>query len=139
MIYTEDYGDILRRLGIEYFVHDLGYVSNLMSWAKENKTDPSKPYQPMKLVTTPDNTLRMVIQSAVGEEMLDGVITNLSVSWSLRDNTADPSAKLNSIKKRLIFCFLKECAGTVKDIGGDELLEDEWAIRYMEKLGFFNE
>lgn len=139
MIYTEDYDDILRKVGIEYFVHDLGYVSSLMSWAKENKADLKEPYQPMKLVTTPDNTLKMMIQSEIKEEALEGVITNLSIRWSLRNNIADQSAKLNSIKKRLVFCFLKECAGTVKNIGGDDLLEDEWAINSMEKLGLFNE
>ncbi|HCL81730.1 MAG TPA: hypothetical protein DHW81_05745, partial [Nitrospiraceae bacterium] len=135
----EDYDDILRRLGIEYFIHDVGYVSSLMSWSKENKVDLSEPYQPMKLMTTQDNVLKMVIQSEVSEEMLDGVITNLAIRWSLRNNIADPSAKLNSVKKRLVFCFLKECAGTVKNIGGDELLEDEWAVNSMEKLGLFNE
>ena len=93
-----------------------------MSWSKENKVDLSEPYQPMKLMTTQDNVLKMVIQSEVSEEMLDGVITNLAIRWSLRNNIADPSAKLNSVKKRLVFCFLKECAGTVKNIGGDELL-----------------
>ena len=139
MIYTEDYDDILRRLGIEYFVHDIGYVSSLMSWSKENKVDLSEPYQPMKLVTTQDNALKMAIQSEVSEEMLNGVITNLAIRRSLRNNIADMFAKLNSVKKKLVFCFLKECAGTVKNIGGDELLEDEWAVNSMEKLGFFNE
>jgi hypothetical protein len=43
---------------------------------------------------------------------------------------------LNSIKA---YCFLKEYARSLKDVSGDELLEDGWTIKAMDKLGFFRE
>lgn len=139
MIFIEEYEEMLQRLGREYFVFKTMRVNDLSAWAKENKADLSEPHQPMKLVAEADNNLAMVIQSEIPERMLNDVINNLSIRWSLRDNITDPSAKLDSVKKRLAFCFLKECSMTVKGIGGDELLEDEWAISSMEKLGFFEE
>ena len=138
MILAEDYESLLRNLGIEYFVRDMRFVSDLISWAKKNNADLNEPHQLMKLVTS-DNELTMVIQSEIPEEALDNLITSLGVRWSLKDNTSDISKQLNSTKKRLIFSFLKEYARSRKDFDGDELQEDDWAMKAMDKLGFFRE
>lgn len=138
MILAEDYESLLRNLGIEYFIQHVRFVPDLVSWAKNHNADLNEPYQLMKLVPS-DNALTMVIQSEIPDEMLDDFITNLSVRWSLIDNVTDPSKKLNSVKKRLAFCFLKEYARSLKDVRGDELLEDGWTIKAMDKLGFFRE
>ena len=138
MILAEDYESLLRNLAIEYFVQNIRFVPDLISWAKENNADLNEPGQLMKLVTS-DNELTMVIQSEIPDSMLDNVVTNLSVRWSMKDNVNDPSKILNSKKKRLVFAFLKECARITKNIGGDELIEDEWTMQAMEKLGFFRE
>lgn len=138
VILAEDYESVLRKLGKEYFVQDLQFVPDLLSWSKNQNADLSEPHQLMKLVPT-GNALSMVIQAEIPEDMLSSIITNLSVRWSLRDNVNDPSKTLNSIKKRMFFTFLKEYARTVRNVGGDELIEDDWTIQAMEKLGFFRE
>ena len=138
MILAEDYESLLRNLGIEYFIRNIRFVPDLASWARENNAGLNEPGQIMKLVPT-DDELTMVIQSEIPEESLDNIITSLGVRWSLKDNAADISKQLNSTKKRLIFSFLKEYARSRKDFDGDELHEDDWAMKAMDNLGFFRE
>lgn len=138
MILAQDYEEVLKDLGKKYFIFTLHYVRNLKSWAGEKKVDLSEPSQPMKL-TIQGNRFIMLVQSEIDEEMLDDVAKALSVRWSLKDNVSDPSDRLNSIKKKLAYCFLKEYARTINDIAGDDLIEDEWAMKEMERLGFFRE
>lgn len=138
MILAEDYESLLRNLGTEYFVQNIRFVPDLILWARKNNTGLNEPHQLMKLVSS-DNELTMVIQSEISEETLDKFITGLGVRWSLKDNVADIPKQLNSTKKRLVFAFLKEHARSRKDFDGDELHEDDWAMKAMEKLGFFRE
>ena len=139
MVYINEYKDELINLGGQYFVKDLQFVPDIISWAKEKNQDREEPHNPMKLVAGPENSLTMVVQKDVSDEMLNNIIRNLSVRWSLRDNVTDIDNKLNSIKKRLAFCYLKERARTMKDVGGNEQVEDQWAIDEMEALDFFKE
>jgi hypothetical protein len=138
MILAEAYEGLLRNLGIEYFIQSILLVPNLSLWARDNKTALDEPGQLMKLVAA-GNELTMVIQSEIPEEALDNLITALGVRWSLTDNAADIAEKLNSTKKRMVFSFLKECARSRKDLAGDERLQDDWAIKAMDNLGFFRE
>lgn len=137
MIFIDDFDDSLKSLGREFFIFDIRYVTKLAAWAKQNKKTLSEPAQPMKLGTGDDNKLMMVVQSEISEDALDGIINGLSVRWTVRDVAADIPKRLNSIEKRLAYCFLKEIARTREDLAGDELFEDEWAITQMEKLGYF--
>jgi uncharacterized protein YheU (UPF0270 family) len=138
MILAEDYESLLRNLGIEYFIQNIRFVPDLISWAREHDAALNEPGQLMKLVSA-ETELTMVIQSEIPEDTLDNLITSLGVRWSLKDNTADISKQLNSTKKRIVFSFLKEYARSRKDFDGDELHEDDWAIKAMDKLGFFRE
>lgn len=138
MIRIRDYDDMLRKVTKEFLVFTIHYVQDLGSWAKEKGVDLSEPAQPMKLTAAQDK-LMLFVQEDIGEKTLDNVITALGVRWSLKDNVSDPAKLLNSVKKRLVYCFFKEYARTVDGAAGDDLLEDEWALREMEKLGFFNE
>jgi hypothetical protein len=138
MIYVQDYDEVLRKTGGEFFVSPIRYVRDLRLWSKEKGVDLSEPSQPMKLITEGKNLI-LIAQSEIQESMLDDLIRALSVRWSLKDNTSDPASSLNSVKKRLAYCLLKECSKTVKGVAGDDLPEDEWAIKEMEKLGFFLE
>lgn len=139
MIDIKLYEDILINLGGQYLIKDIQFVPDLMSWSKENNHDLREPYSPMKLVATQQDTLTMVMQKKIDDDMLNDVIKNLSIRWSLRDNVTDIDKTLNSIKKRLVFCFLKERAITMKDIGGDEQVEDQWVLDEMATLNFFKE
>jgi hypothetical protein len=139
MIDIRDYQEELQRLGGQYFVKNLSPVPDLTSWARENDQDLTEPYNPMKLVANTDDSLSMFVQEQIKDEKLDDVIKNLSVRWALHDTVTDIDHKLNSIKKRLVFCYLKERARTMKDVGGDEQIEDQWVIEEMESLGFFKE
>jgi hypothetical protein len=138
MILAEDYGSLLQDIGTEYFIRNLQFVPDLISWAAKQDIALSEPHQLMKLVPS-GAELTMVIQSEIPDELLDNLVTNLSVRWSIKDNVNDPSKTLNSVKKRLVFAFMKEYARTVSNVGGDEFIEDEWALRAIEKLGFFRE
>lgn len=138
MIYVRDYDEALRKTGREFFVSDLRYVEDLTAWGRQNGVDLSEPLQVMKLSPEGENLI-LIVQSEIRESMLDAVIRALSVRWSLKDNAADPATSLNSVKKRLAYCLLKECVKTVRGVAGDEILEDQWAMREMENLGFFRE
>lgn len=138
MIYARDYDEVLRKTGRDFFVSAFHYVRDLQSWSKEKGVGLSEPSQPMRLFTQ-GKDLMMIVQSEIRESMLDDVVRAFSVRWSLKDNVSDPATSLNSTKKRLAYCLLKECARTVKGVAGDELMEDEWAIKEMNKLGFFLE
>jgi hypothetical protein len=111
--------DVLGNLALEFLINNVRYVPDLASWAKKNNLDLYGPHQLMKLISEEDDTVTMVMQSEIPEEMLDGVITSLGIRWSLKDNVFDPSKKLNSVKKRMAFAFLKEYARALKDVGGD--------------------
>jgi len=137
MIFVDDFDDRLRSLGREFFVFEIQYVPDLTSWANEKKIALNEPSQPMKLISDKDNRLVMVVQSEISDSVLDGIINGLSVRWTVRDVAADIAKRLNSIEKRLAYYFLKEYSRTKKDLDGDDLLEDEWSIDEMEKLGFF--
>lgn len=139
MISTKKYDDSLRGLGADYFVNELDYVPDLLEWAEKNHQDLGEPHHPMKLVVKTDDTLAMKVQSEISDEMLSDVIKNLSIRWSVRDNVTDIDKKLDNIKKRLAYCFLKEYARALKKIDGGEIVEDEWVFDEMEYLGFFSE
>ena len=137
MIFVEDFEDRLRSLGREFLIFDLQYVSDMASWANEKNISLDEPAQPMKLITGEGDRLVMVVQSEISNKLLDGIINSLSIRWTVRDVAGDISKRLNSIEKRLAYYFLKEYARTKKDLSGDDLLEDEWAVNEMERLGFF--
>jgi len=138
MIPLKDYEVALKNLGKEYFIHNLKYVQDIKSWAKENSTELSEPHQLMKLVAATGDKLTMVMQSDIRNEVLDDVIKNLGVRWSIKDNTVNMEMKLNSLKKRIVYCFLKEYARSIRRIG-EELAQDDWVLTEMETLGFFKE
>ncbi len=136
MIFIQkDYDHILRALGEEYFISRLSYVPDIKDWVKERHLELSEPGQFMKLISD-NGMLVMVIQSDIKDDILNGIINGLSVRWSLKDNVNNPADRLNSIKKRLVYCFLKEYIRTRID---EELAQDEWVIKEMEKLGYFTE
>ncbi len=139
MVYVNDYKKELLNLGGQYFVREIKFVPDLMQWAKENDQELAEPHNPMKLTAGPENTLTMFVQKEVKDEMINNVIKDLGLRWSLRDNVTDMDTKLNSVKKRLVFCYLKERARTMKDVGGDDQVEDQWVMDEMETLAFFNE
>ena len=91
------------------------------------------------IVSRPLRKLMLFVQEYVDEESLEKIVTALAVRWSLKDNISDPLRRINSTKKKIAYSFFKEYARTLKGVAGEELMEDEWAVRQMEKFGFFNE
>ncbi len=139
MIFLKDFLDILKGVAQEYFVFTIQFVPDFRVWAQANAVEPRGPLQFMALIADKADKLTMFIQSGIEEDLLDTIINGLEVRWSLKDNVSMPSRLLNSAKKKVVYCFLKEYARTVKGVGGDELLEDEWSIKEMDKLGFFKQ
>ncbi len=138
-IKTAEYEDALTGIAREYFVSDIRYVENLKDSADELGVELQEPGQPMAVSVVDEKTLRLYVQSEVGEEQLGGVVKALGVRWALKDTMSDVTERLDSVKKKLGYCFLKEYSRTVPNVGDDELREDEWALREMERLGLFNE
>ncbi len=139
MVFLKEFDNLLKKLGNDYFIDKLHYVPDIMQWAEENDHDLAEPYLPMKLIAKSDDSLVMVIQSEISEGMLADVIKNLGIRWSVKDNVTDMDKKLDSAKKKLAYCFLKEYARSLHKIEGDELSEDEWVLEEMEYLGFLDE
>ena len=139
MIQRKDYEGVLKNLGKEYFIRHLKYVPDIKAWAKENNRELREPHQIMKLFAGAGDKLFMMIQSDISNEMVVDVIKNLGVRWSLKDNTVNMEMKLDSLKKRIVYCFLKEYARSIKRIGEEELVQDEWVLTEMETQGFFKE
>ncbi|HEX8947995.1 MAG TPA: hypothetical protein VF790_03470 [Dissulfurispiraceae bacterium] len=137
MIHVQDYAGVLENLGQEYSVAAVRYVPNLKTWANEHGVTLHEPGQPMKLVVDREGLLVMVAQFDVSEEVLGGIIKGLDVRWQVVDNRANLALRFDSIEEMLVYCFLKECASADRDLSGNDLLEDEWVIREMERLGYF--
>ena len=138
MIRVRDYQKMLQKTAGEFLVFTIHYVNDLGIWAKQKGVDLHEPAQLMKLMPS-QNKLMLIVQEEVHEDALEKVVTALGVRWSRKDNVFDPSGKLDSPKKKIAYCFLKEYARTLNDVGGDELIEDDWVLRKMENLGFFRE
>ena len=139
MVSLKELNSDLKKLGDDYFISELNFVPDISQWAKDNNKELGEPHLPMKLIAETDDKLTMVIQSETGEDMLSDVIKNLGVRWSVKDNVTDIDKKLNSTKKQVAYCFLKEYARSLHKIEGDELSEDEWVLEEMDYLGYFNE
>ena len=139
MIAVSEFENDLKKLGASYFIDELHQVPDIAEWAKENSTSLGEPHLPMKLISEDSDKLSMVIQSVVNEELISDVIKNLGLRWSIKDNATDIEKKFNSIKKRLVYCFLKEYARSLQKVEGDELAEDEWVLEELEYLGYFSE
>ncbi len=139
MVLIEEFEKDLTKLGNDYFINELIKVPDIAAWARENNTDLTEPHLPMKLMVKNEDRLSMVIQSEINDEMLSNVIRNLGIRWSVKDNVTDMEKKLNSTRKRLAYCFLKEYARSLQKSEGDALSEDEWVLEEMEYLGYFDE
>ncbi|MBZ0156895.1 MAG: hypothetical protein K8I29_11895 [Alphaproteobacteria bacterium] len=138
MVHAEEYDALLKDIGREYFVPTIRYVPDLAAWARQNRVDLHEPRQPMKLVVDEEEGLVMVVQAEVAEDILDAIITGLDVRWQVVDNAEDLSLRFDTMERRLAYCFLKEYARTRESLAEDERLEDEWALRQMERLGLFD-
>ncbi len=137
MVRVQDWADELEDLGREYFISDVRYVPDVRAWAKQSRIALSEPAQFMKLMSEGRDRLVMVVQSEVSEKVLNDIITGLDVRWQVVDNRVNLLLRFDSIEKKLAYCFLKEYARNESNLAEDERLEDEWAIREMERLGFF--
>lgn len=137
MLFLQTHDALFKRLGAAYSLGGLLYVPDLRAWAKQKGVTLSEPAQPMKLVSGAGGRLVMVVQSETDEATLDKIVNGLDMRWTVINVAANIPAKLNSVEKRLAYCFVKEFARTRSDLGGDELLEDEWALAEMDRLGLF--
>ncbi|MBI5664661.1 MAG: hypothetical protein HZC49_06200 [Nitrospirae bacterium] len=136
MVSLKKYKKDLEKLSLDYLIFNIKYVPDIMEWAVENNQMLGEPHLPMKLVVESDDDLTMVLQSEVKESMISDVIKNLSVRWSVRDNTVDMEKKLDTTRKRLAYCFLKEYARALQKVDGGEISEDEWVLEELDYLGY---
>ncbi|RJR22794.1 MAG: hypothetical protein C4581_00365 [Nitrospiraceae bacterium] len=136
MVSLKKYKKDLEKLSLDYLVFNVKYVPDIMEWAAENNLSLGEPHLPMKLVVESENDMTMVIQSEIQEEMIADVIRNLGIRWSVKDNVTDMEKKLDTDRKRLGYCFLKEYARALQHVDGGELSEDEWVLEELEFLGY---
>ncbi len=138
MVSLKKYKKDLEKLSLDYLIFNIKYVPDIVRWAAERHEQLGEPHLPMKLVVESDDDLTMVIQSEVKEEMIADVIRNFSIRWSVKDNATDMEKKLDTTRKRLAYCFLKEYARALQKVDGGEISEDEWVLEELDYLGYFN-
>lgn len=138
MVSIKKYKKDLEKLSLDYLVFNTKYVADIAQWAADNNTSLGEPHLPMKLVVESDDDMTMVIQSEAKEEMIADVIKNLGIRWSVKDNVTDIEKKLDTDRKRLAYCFLKEYARALDKVDGGELSEDEWVLEELEYLGYLD-
>lgn len=136
MVSLKKYKKDLEKLSLDYLIFNIKYVPDITKWAAVNNKALGEPHLPMKLIVESDDDLTMVIQSEVNEDMIADVINNFSIRWSVRDNATDIEKKLDTDRKRLAFCFLKEYARALDKVDGGEISEDEWVLEELEYLGY---
>jgi hypothetical protein len=79
----------------------------------------------------------VVIREDIPDRVLEERINALRIRSQTRNVAVDRGDLLNSERKKIAFLFLSEFAATLPDVAGDELAADDWALREMERLGFF--
>jgi hypothetical protein len=136
VVSLKKYKKDLEKLSLDYLIFNIKYVPDIFEWAADNNKQLAEPHLPMKLVVESDDDLTMVLQSEVKEEMIADVIKNLSIRWSVKDNAVDMEKKLDTDRKRLGYCFLKEYARALQKVDGGEISEDEWVLEELEYLGY---
>jgi len=136
VVSLKKYKKDLEKLSLDYLIFNTKYVPDIMEWAAHNNRKLGEPHLLMKLVVESDDDLTMVMQSEVKEEMIADVIKNLGIRWSVKDNVTDMEKKLDTDRKRLAYCFLKEYARALDKVDGGEISEDEWVLEELEYLGY---
>jgi len=138
VVSLKKYKKDLEKLSLDYLVFNIKYVPDITEWAAEHNTQLGEPHLPMKLVIESENDMTMVIQAEIHEEMIADVIKNLGIRWSVKDNVTDMEKKLDTDRKRLGYCFLKEYARALQHVDGGELSEDEWVLEELEFIGYLD-
>jgi hypothetical protein len=138
-MYAKDHFELFRYLMEQYCLRqeDMLFVENIAAWCEKEGIPESDPERPFRLVLNRPQGCRMLIRETLPAEMIESRINALSVRGHLKSVAVDSADRLNSDRKKLAFLFLVEYAASLPEIGGDELLADDWAFREMERLGFF--
>jgi hypothetical protein len=118
---------------------DIIFVENVHEWCKREGIDEPDRNKPVKLITPRGKGCRMVINESIPDSAVDDRIKAMSIRNKLQNVAFDREELLNSEKKKLTFLFISEYATSMPDLGGDELLADNWTFDEMKKMGYFKE
>ena len=138
-MFARDHAELFRYLMEQYCLRqeDMLFVENIAVWCKEEGIPEPDPERPFRLVLNQPGGCLMLVRETIPDEVIAKRVNALSVRGQIKSVADDLSERLNSERKKLAFLFLVEYAASLPEIGGDELLADDWAFGEMERLGFF--
>lgn len=139
-LYAEDHKELFSYLMEVYCLRleDMLFVNNIADWCRKQGIPEPDHERPLKLVLNSPQGCRMLISRMMPKKTVEQHINGLSIRSQIKGITDDPADRLNSDRKKLAYLFLAEYAASLPEMGEDELLADAWALKEMERLGFFN-
>ncbi len=139
-MFARDYEDVMQKLLERYCGPNttLEFTNDMGVWCKDCGTTPPKPLAPIHLMNSEDGLWRLCLLEVTPEESVHERIKALSIRWALQSTTTNLADRLDSDKKKLVYLFLKEFAGTDPDLN-DELVADNWIFGELRKYGLFKE
>jgi hypothetical protein len=114
----------------------LEFVPDIKAWCQEHGIPEDDPQKPLKVVSGPRGC-KLLLREHVPQEVLQERLKALDLRHQLHSVAQEPAKAMDSPEKVLSYLFLSEFAHTIADIGEDELLADEWALKEMQRLGLF--
>ena len=138
---SRDHYELFRYLMEQFCLlpENMFFVENVSAWCREQGIDEPDTERPLRLISTEGEGCKLLIGEDIPETVLDDRINAMRIRSQLKGIAVDRADALNTEKKKLTFLFLNEYALTLPEMEGDELLADDWALREMDRLGFFRE
>ena len=136
---SRDYFELFRHLLEQLCLHqeDMQIVSDISDWCRAHDIPETDRERPFRFLSLGAGGCKMLVREEIPERVVEGRINALRMRDQLKSVAADRGDRLNSHHKKLAYLFLREYALSLPDIGGDELVADDWAFGEMEKLGLF--
>ena len=138
-MFTGDYHSLFVYLMEQYCLplENMVFVDSIADWCRDQGIEEPDRDRPLRMLIREPGGCRMLIRKEIAEGVVGARMNALSVRNQTLNVATDVAERLNSDRKKLAYLFLAEYAGSLPEIGGDERLADDWAIKEMERLGFF--
>lgn len=136
---TDDFHSLFVYLMEQYCLppENMLFVENIGEWCREQGVEEPDADKPFRLVAREPGGCTMLIRRDLPDEVMRQRMNALSVRCQTRNVAFDATDRLNSARKKLAWLFLAEYASSLPELREDERLADDWAIKEMERLGFF--
>jgi len=138
-MFTKDHEAMFAYLQEKYCLPQgsVQFVNDISGWCRSHGLRECDTGKPVRLILTPQGGCQMLVLNVLSDDVIQQQMNALSIRSQGINVAVDPSERLNSDRKKLAYIFLSEYATGLPEIGSDERLADEWAIKEMERLEFF--